>query len=451
MPNVSQGTMNKSYVSAIDFLDQRDIDPNLYDISRDGHFTDIMRLIGRYKPAKMFNYHLFTNADVWETSSVSAVTSTGLAQITFTVNTHTGYPRVGDVIKTSNVNNVGLTARIQSLTTASGTATLTVRTPNNVPFYATIGDLVSYGSNAYGEKSDAPTNRRYGMTKYFNLIQEFREVDEITDIQKVAKIEVEINGDYHMLPYQILQKQIYMQGVISTAMIAGVQSVTLFNDANPFLADAAGNPIQTTGGLDWYTTTYGITDTVATLGSFNFTDFDGIIDNWLANKAPLQQLAFTGTRPKRITDKFFKNLGSSGVTSVRINLAPGNDKNLNFEVDQVQYGNSTVKFVPLNIVDHPQLFGPTITPDINGSMYMVPDGKIQVQGGGMEPYIQCRHTPSPFMGGRNAFSNGIITEWRTGALAEVPTNDILQLRTNWVTYQGLEITGAKHLQKVRFI
>jgi hypothetical protein len=32
---VTQGVTIKSFVSAIDFLDQRDIDPNIYDQSRD--------------------------------------------------------------------------------------------------------------------------------------------------------------------------------------------------------------------------------------------------------------------------------------------------------------------------------------------------------------------------------------------------------------------------------
>src|SRR6202000_2773523 len=124
---VTQGTMIKSYISAIDFLDQRDIDTNIYDKSRDRAFTDIMKIVGRYKPAKMFNYHNFVNNDVYEVGTISAVTSTGLAQIQFTINTATGFPRVGDLIKTSNPNNNGQQARVQATTVGSGTVTLTVR------------------------------------------------------------------------------------------------------------------------------------------------------------------------------------------------------------------------------------------------------------------------------------------------------------------------------------
>ena len=81
---VTQGTMIKSFVSAIDFLDQRDIDPNIYDQSRDRAFTDIMKIVNRRKPSAMPTYHNFVNNDVYEVATVSAVTSTGLAQIQFT-------------------------------------------------------------------------------------------------------------------------------------------------------------------------------------------------------------------------------------------------------------------------------------------------------------------------------------------------------------------------------
>ena len=124
---VTQGAVNKSYVSAIDFLDQRDIDPNIYDQSRDRAFTDIMKIVNRYKPATMFYYHNFVNQDVYEVGNISAVTSTGLAQIQFTLDSASTFPRVGDLIQTSNSNNVGKQGRVQAVTFGSGTATITVR------------------------------------------------------------------------------------------------------------------------------------------------------------------------------------------------------------------------------------------------------------------------------------------------------------------------------------
>lgn len=449
---VTQGTVIKSFVSAIDFLDQRDIDPNIYDQARDRAFTDIMKIVNRYKPATMFFYNNFVNNDVYEVGTISAVTSTGLAQIQFTINTASTFPRVGDLIKTSNTNNVGKQARVQAVTFGSGTATLTVRSVggNSSAFYAAVDDLVQFGSNAFAEKSTAPENRRYGLTKYYNNIQIFREVDEISDVQKVAKIEVNVGGDYHILPYQVVQKLIKMQGDISVQMLAGTQSSTLFNDANPFLADpSSGLPIQTTGGLDWYVTTYGISDQAAVLGTFGWTEMDEIIDNFIANKAPNNFMVFMGSKAKGILDKFFKNLASSGVTSVRLVV---DGKTIDFNVDQISYRGYIFDFVHIPLFDHPQLFSATLVADVNGSLYFVPKDQVDTVDNGRQPYMQIRHTPTPFMGSAaNKSANGIITEWRTGALAEIPTSSTMQLHTDWETAQGLECLAVKHFQKYRIV
>lgn len=446
---VSQGTMVKSFISAISFLDQRDIDPNIYDVSRDRAFTDIMKIVGRYKPAKMFFYNNFVNSNVYEVGTVSAVTSTGLAQIQFTINTADMFPRVGDLVITSNPNNFGAQARVQVVTFGSGTATLTVRTgSNSIAFYATVGDLVSFVSNAFAENSTAPVNRRYTLTRYYNVIQLFREVDEISDVQKVAKIEVEVNGDYHILPYQHIQKVIKLNGDISGQMIAGVQGGNLFNDANAFLTDPVnGLPIQLTGGLDWYTINYGITAQAAVLGTFGFNELNTIINNWLAVKAPTEQMGFMGSQAKRILDVFLKNLGSSGVTSVRLII---DGKTVDMNVDHLSYGGFEMDFTWIPIFDHPQQFSYNITPEITGSIYWIPKDQLETVDGGREPRIQIRYTPSPFMGA-NGSSNGIIKEWRTGALAEVPTSSVANLHTDWYTAQGLECLGVQLFQKFRVV
>lgn len=447
---VSQGTVIKSFVSAIDFLDQRDIDPNIYDQSRDRAFTDIMKIVNRTKPAKMFFYNNFVNADVYEVGTVSAVTTSSGATIVFTINTAATFPRVGDLIKTSNAYNVGKQGRVQAVTFGSGTATLTVKSVDNTSMTVTVGDKVQFGSNAFAEKSDAPTNRRYGLERFYNTIQVFREVDEISDIQKVAKIEVNVGGDYHILPYQTVQKVIKLNGDISVQMLAGTQSSTLFNDANPNLSDpTSGLPIQTTGGLDWYVTTYGINDTATTLGTFGFTELDDIIDNFIANKAPTDMMVFMGSKAYRVISKFLKNLGSSGVTSVRLNI---DGKTLDFEVEHLSYGGYEFDFVHVPIFDHPQLFSATLVADINGSAYFVPKDQVDTVDNGRQPRIQVRYTPTPFMGtSANKSSNGMITEWRTGALAEIPTSSTMQLHTDWETAQGLECLAVKHFQKFRIV
>lgn len=445
---VTQGTLNKAYVSAIAFLDQREINPNLIDVARDSYFTDIMKVVNRYKVTKVPTYHHFVNNDVFATAVISSVSSgygTSIMTVVLTAATG-GYARVGDLVRIGNTNSTGKQAIIKTITSVSNVDTLVLQSVDNTPLYAVALDAITFQSDAFGEKSDTPASRRYPVTRYVNQVQIFREADEITDVQKVSKIELTINGQPYYTPLQHIYKLKALNGFISAQMIAGVQSTTLYSDANPIMVDASGNPIQTTMGLDQYITTYGISDAAATLGTMTFPDVDNLIDNFLANKAPLQQLGWLGSLARRPWDVWLKNLGSSGVNSVRLNI---DGKEVNLEVDRFSYGNAEFEFVHLPMFDHPQLFPYGIVPEIVGSVYFTPKDKVQVEGGGMEARIQIRYLANPMSGGTSSQSNGIITEWHTGALAPTPTSSLMVWHTDWWTNQGLEILGAKHMQRFR--
>lgn len=444
---VSQGTLTKSYVSAIEFLDQRDINPNLIDVARDSYFTDIMKVVNRYKEAKVPIFNHFVNNDVFATATISSVSSGyGTSRMTVVLTAGSGgYARAGDLVRISNTNSQGRQARVMSVSSVSSVDTIVLQSVDNTPLFAATNDTITFQSNAYGEKSDAPASRRYPVTRYVNQVQIFRESDEITDVQKVSKIELSINGQPYYTPLQHIYKLKYLNGVISAQMIAGVQSTTLYSDANPVLADTNGLPIQTTMGLDQYITTYGISDAVNTLGTVTFSDVDTLIDNFLANKAPLQQLGWLGSVARRPWDVWLKNLGSSGVNSVRLVI---DGKEVDLEVDRFRYGNADFEFVHLPIFDHPQLFPYGIVPEMVGSVYFTPKDKVQVEGGGMEPRLQIRYLPKAMAGGQ---TNGIITEWNTGALAPIPTSSVMVWHTDWYTNQGLEVLGAKHMQRFRVV
>lgn len=444
---VTQGTLNKAYVSAINLLDQREINPNLIDITRDSHFTDIMKVVNRYKVTNVPTYNHFVNSNIFATAIISSVSSGyGTSRMTVVLTAGTGgYARVGDLVRISNTNSTGRQARIMEVTSVSSVDTVVLQSVDNTPLFAATNDVITFQSNAFGEKSDTPASRRYPVTRYFNQVQVFREADEITDIQKVSKIELTINGQPYYTPLQHLTKLKALNGFISAQMIAGVQSTTLYSDANPVLADAAGNPIQTTMGLDQYITTYGMTEEVATLGTVGFDDVDTLIDALLSRKAPLDMLGWQGSKARRPWDVWLKNLGSSGVESVRLNI---DGREVDLMVDRFKYGNATFEFVHLPIFDHPELFPETVVPEMVGSVYLTPKDRVQTVGGGMEPRMQIRYLPKPMPGGS---TNGIITEWSTGALAPTPTSSLMVWHVDWWTNQGLEILGAQQLMRFRVV
>lgn len=447
----AQGTINKQFVSAIQLLDQREINPNLIDQTRDKQFTNIMKLIGRYKATKEPFYSFFVNNNVFATSVITSVSSgygTAIIVLVLTAAT-SGYARVGDLVQFQNVNNIQGGVRqqgwVKTVSSTSGVDTITIQAVANAPLYAVAAETIGFVSNAYGEGSGNPVNRKYGVTRYVNQVQIFKETDIITDIQKSSLIEVSVGGQPYFLPLSNIYKVNYLNGVISAQMITGQQSITQYADANPYLIDANSNAVQTTMGLDQYIVTYGASTSVASVGTLVTADLNTLCDAFLANKAPKDQMGFLGSKARRPWDVYFKNLGSSGVTSVRLVL-DGNS--IDMQVDHVSYGNFSFDLIPLEIFDQPELFNLTVLPDQVGSIYFVPKDKVEVVGGGMEPRLQIRYLPSPFTGGQS-YSNGIIREWRTGALAGVPTIDTAVLNTYWHTNQGLECLGVKHFQKFR--
>lgn len=443
----SQGTINKAYVSAISLLDQREINHNLLDVARDAAFTDIAKLMNRYKEVKVPTYNHFVNENLFATGTVNSVSSgygTSIMTVVLTAGSG-GYARKNDLVRISNTNSAGREALITNVSSVSSVDTVTLQSVDNTPLFAATNDIISFVSNAFGEKSDAPANRRYPVTRYINQVQIFREVDEITDVQKVSKIELTINGQPYFTPLSHIEKVKSLNGWISAQMILGVQSSTLFSDSNPILKDSSNNPIQTTMGMDQYIRTYGITGSVSTLGTVTFTDVDTMIDSFLANKAPSDMMGWLGSKARRPWDVWLKNLGSSGVNSVRMMV---DGREIDMLVDRFTYGNFTFEFIHLPLFDHPQLFGYSVVPEIVGSVYWIPKDKIQVEGGGMEARMQIRYLPKAMAGG---MTNGIITEWNTGALAPIPTNDQMYWRTNWITNQGLELLGAVHCQRFRTV
>src|SRR6266700_5175305 len=214
---VSQGTLNKSFVSAISFLDQREINPNLIDQSRDAQFVDIIRLMNRYKETKVPTYHNFVNNDIFQNATINTISSGfGTSLMTVVLNAADGgYARVGDLVKTSNTNNVGKEAWIKTVTSVSGVDTITLQSVDNTPLFAVHNDILTFISNAFGEQSDTPSSRKYGVTKYINQVQIFREADDITDVQKVSKIEVTVDGQPYYTPIQHIYKINALNGFIS--------------------------------------------------------------------------------------------------------------------------------------------------------------------------------------------------------------------------------------------
>ena len=428
---ITRGTLNKAYVSAIDMLDQRDINPALIDAANDTGFLKTMQLLGRTKKCKMTEYHHFVNSDLFVATTVGTTTGSGTAQVTTALTAGNGFWRVGDVAKFPN----GKDGVVYSVSTTSGVDTLVINSGDGTNLTLVSGNALVYNGNVVGEESSAVTNRKYDVTKYSNLIQAFREIDVITDIQKVTPIEFTYNGQNLYGVYEHAKKVQTLKASVDIAMIGGQISTTKFNDASPALVDANGKPLQKTRGLDQYATTYGIADDLATAGTLVTADLVDFASKLNAAKAPLEYMGYCSDASKIVYDTYFKALGSSGIQSGRMSI---DGKDIDLTVDSYTFGSRKYTLIPLPIFDHPQLF----TASIKKSIYWIPTGKVNCEGSGMQPRIQIRYLQHSFPGG-----NEMIGEWHTGALSPNGNGEDANWKAHWETYQGLEILGANQIAK----
>lgn len=439
------GIVDKPHISAISFFDQREIERSVIDIQNEDDFLDIMQLTGRYEPTDMFDYHNFVNEALFVLGDTTGavVSGSGTTIVTTTLTTATsGFARPQDTVLFPNGKN----GVIYTVTPAGGQDTLVIHSQDNTVLTHTSGQKLSFISNAQYEQSSNPTSQRYTWTKYLNKIQIFRESDEITDVQKASKVEVQFNGQPYVLVVQHTQKVQKLRAEIAAQCMAGKMSAQSFSDASPTFADANGHAWQATRGLDDYIGTYGISDQIATLGTFATADMKDLINAMIANKTPNNFMVWHATAPGMVIDDYLKALGSSGVQSVRLVI---DGRTVDLEVDKWKYGGFTFQKMRLPILDHPQLFNYTGGTDMSKNLYYVPTDKVKTQlGKGPIARIRMRYVPQPMEGGTG---DAIYRETNQGLLAPVPVGREAKWTTDWLTYQGLEVLGAQHFAKQKVI
>lgn len=433
----SIGTGQKQYYSLINFLDTREILKSIVDIENDTGLAEIF-MPSRYFVTKQYLYHHFVNESLFKIfdTTGNTVTGTGTTTITATGTVATaGYVRKGATIYFPTGAAVGY---VTNVTTASGKDTLTIVSVDGSNITSAAGDKYGVSGLTVGEKSINPTNVRFGLTGYYNYLQIFREVNEMTDVQNASTVEVDFEGKPYIVYKDLWEKLVLLKGTVNAALFAGRQSASSFGEAT-FLAPldpyTSTYPTSFTGGLYQYIANYGKTASVGTTGTFApATDQVTITQNLLAAKSPKSILMYCGSLASAVIDTGLKNLGSSGVTSVRLII---DGKDVDMEVDKWNYGGFNFRKVMMGILDSQEQFVNTVYPKY---AYCVPDGKAKVEGGdGYVPRLSVRYFRSQVA--RNQ-GDDIWEEWHTGALAPTgATSDEKLWRANFDTIQGLEGLG----------
>lgn len=437
---------NYNYISLISLLLDDEINPNVIDIYNWEGFTDIMGLMGRYKESKQPVYHNYVNADIGVQVTAESVANSGTATVTVVATAlTTGFTRKNMVFMFPN----GKVGHVQSVTTASDKDSIVIESGDGTNLTLVAGQKLDVFTEAEGEASIAPTNLRRSLTKYVNNIQIIRNVNEETDVAKVALLRVNFGGQAYFYAKNLIEKLVEWKGWVNGMVIGGKISSTLFSDTSPVLTDPdGGGAVQLSRGFDQYATTYGVDDDVATPDTWTLADHGDVIDQLIAKRANISKYKLLmSNKVKGKVDDYLKNLGSSGVTSVRINAEAGATTKLNYTVDQFNYRGMTADLAVMPILDNNKMFSQT---DIVKSIYYMPEDSVRTLDNGVQPRVQMRYQ-SHGLGPVNK-GDKIWGEWHSGPLSPVSPamgieNDRALWRTNWKTHQGLECLGAQHLAK----
>lgn len=437
---------NYNYMSLISLLIDDEINRHVIDIFNWEGFTDVMGLRGKYKESKQPVYHNYVNADIGIQVIVES-TTTGSSQITVVATSGTtGLIAKNYLVMFPN----GKVGHVQSVTTASDKDSIVIKSNDGTSLTCVAGYKLDVFSKAVGEASIAGNNMRRSLTKYVNSVQIISNVNEETDIAKVSPVRVDFNGQPYFYLKNIIEKMVEWKGWVNGMCIGGTLGSTLFSDTSPALVDPdGGGAVQTSRGLDQYTSTYGVLDAVATPNTWTLADHGDVIAQLLVKRAEISNYdMYMSSAVKQKIDNNLKNLGSSNVNSVRLTAAANATTKMNYEVEEFSYGQMNAKLIPMRILDNNKMFSQT---DIVKSIYYVPTDSVKTLDNGVQPRVQMRYQSHGIADNINK-GDKIWGEWHSGPMSRVTPqlgieNDRSIWRTNWKTIQGVEVLGAQHLAK----
>lgn len=432
----SIGNLTKSYVSSINFLDQREILNKVLDITNEeSSFLDVMELTNRSVITSVPEYHHFVNEELYVLATVTAVTGSASAQVTATIDaTAYAYVNVGELVLFPD-------GKVGYVVSKAATTNIVIKSVDGTNLTLVGGNKISFFSNAAGEGSLSPDAKRWGVTKYANQVQIFKGKFEITDVQKASKVEVDFQGKPFYMYKGQHESLMKFRDDISAALIFGRKSSTLFSDASPALTDAEGKPVQTTMGMDQYVTSLGADLSLLTAGQVGLADVAALTQLLNKNRAPLEYFLFVGTTQNIYWDNLFNNLGNSALLSqgARFQIA---GKEINLGIDTVKIYGRTYYKKYLPILDHKNIVNFSGGYNAKDAAYGIPATKVKTVGGGSEDIMSVRYMAE---GGTDFKYREIML----GGLAPVPTNERSVLEIHYEAIQGLQILNAQNTFKLK--
>jgi hypothetical protein len=443
-----QGTVNKAYISSIDLMDEREIlDQVLDTTSEDATIVDIFELTGRMVQTDQVQYNHFTNDYVFRSGTISAIDATNngedsgatneTAVITLTADEE--LPIVGESAMFVN-NRIG---RVTAVNTGTRVVTVSPLSDADADTLSPVGDTIAttqkviFFSGSYGEGSDDPSVKRPSFKRSQNQIQIFKTAREITDVQKVATIEVVYDGKRFILYKMQHDALMEHRGKIAFQMLVGKKGTTTDADGNTvwltqglrqYILNGDGT-VLTTGGVDVPLTT--------TITLANFRTMSRALDK--RGAGPEYWLWVGGDLCADLDDVFTQldTVKNGGILYNSWGMGDGKKRALDLGVDSLHLYGRTFHKKLIKAYDHPEVFGATGF-EFGSEGYLIPGGKTKIDYSGTTiDALRTRYMSN------DGTDFGKWNEVLTGKLAPTPTNTKSVLHISYQSIMGLEACGIR--------
>jgi hypothetical protein len=441
---LSYNTIDKSFVSAINFMDKREILGKILDVrNEESCFMDVMEMFGTMKPTKAVTFHYHVNDELYALGTVNGAitssTATNASPLSVVLQSNS-MVRKGDIVLLPGTTAAVRTAIVKSVD-INGT-TITIASVDGANVALANGAQLAFFSGAYGEGSGYPTPRRYSATPYSGQLQIFKDSFKITDIQWGAEVEVNFNGKPYVFKKAEYETALKFRADISNALLLSEPTANTFGQTATITdgATGTGNTVSTTRGLNsWITSQGGIVDTMG--AGIDLADWKRLSVSLDAVRAPKNYLILAGNSWNHKNDDLFLNLGGTAListTGAQWNIS----KNISLDLQSFElYGRKFAKKT-MDWFNHPNVIDYTGAPTISDSAFYVPLDKIKTQDGGSEDRMAVRYLVG---------EDGSNTKYRVKVADGLKQGDNAieedSINVRYSATMGLQVLGTQHFVK----
>lgn len=474
------GATTKSYISSINFLDQRDILNEVFDVTaEDSTILDIMELTGKMIVTDVPLYNAFVDDYLFQVATVASVDATrngsvadspkgtvnasnllltlnAQTDLTNSSNTTYNLPLVNELVMLPN-KQIGRVTSSGGSGTGTGGATTSasqiivepINTTDVLNTGATLaaGNPLIFFSDAQGEGDPDPQGRRPRFYRTANTVQIFKTANSVTDLQKVSTIEVQYGGKNYVM-YK-LQHDTLRQHRMKIAYQLLVGKTAQYSDVN------TGNTVYMTQGLRQYIqngdgTTYTVGGVSVPLSGAVVTQAKvrAMMRALDKRQAPKEYMGWFGGALRADFHELAQGLNAfnnGGIVYNQFGDGDAKQRALDLGIDSLRIYNRTLHLKTVDAYDHPNLFGLNSTAaqqaqggGWDGEGYFIPSGKIKTDEGGQTwDYLTVR-----YMAGDGTDLRYL--EAVTGKLApNGATDGTAVLRFSYESVMGLQAIGTR--------